>query len=676
MNTRCLTVRPIQKSGECLTSYLFRAEYSNKVSALDIWADIHRGSIHTLRNDQFFRLDYDVNVFDHKKIVSLLKTSQDAIISMTYYGISYKFFDNPAIEIERVYLMINAAIDSQKRKYCPICVRQDRCFYLICQVKEIEICLNHLVKLQSACPHCQKQVKYSDNVFKNKDDAICVNCKLSLTNKVEDIQGLGYIITQERFYKDWNYLLNPSLILTKVINNFSLEQSLAIKLLFITQSKEERYIRSRVNLLSVNVVKNLVSLIRSNRETKKVSIGDVISIARGLNITLEEFSEIIVPNTYIESLFIKSEQVEPDVCHAHWCKFFNKKGKMTKINNRVEPRKKGVRYPFYYYCAGCSMRYSFHPVNDTWDEIDGNIQLVEKVRELASKGLTRSQVSKYQKVNIFRVSEIFGYLAYHSFLPSGIERKYIPQDVIDNSLEYFKLSNMRYDSYSETKYKDMQEKFGWSLIEYSYYYANNLVQEYFMQKQSSLKKPLKKYDSLEKTVSEKVNNMVTSELTISLQQVAAAVECSEGTLRTHGLQEIIISCMESQKSFRLNNEEKELRNKFDKYTSQAKLLNLQITYKSIYHHLGRHRDYINKHYPGFSNYMARVVHTHNSMLKEIALQKKRSEVKQAVAETFSRNGILNTSLVGRQMGIKYVRVKGYAHIKTMIISEIEEFLLR
>lgn len=172
---------------------------------------------------------------------------------------------------------------------------------------------------------------------------------------------------------------------------------------------------------------------------------------------------------------------------------------------------------------------------------------------------------------------------------------------------------------------------------------------------------------------ENVESMVSSEITISINQVAMVLECSERTLNSHGLQKIISSTKEIQKSYRLNNEEKVLRKKFDEYLFNAKHLKIQVTYKQIYRHIGKSRDYIFKHYPGLFNYLTKEVNSHKLMIHESELRKQQLKVKQTVKETFSKYGNLNISLVGKQMGIKFVRC--YPTLKNMISSEIKAFFL-
>ncbi|CAN7736111.1 TniQ family protein [Paenibacillus sp. LjRoot153] len=674
MDSISLTIRPRVKSGECLTSYLFRAANSNKIPILDIWRYIQTDYGYFLgRSSLLFRLEYDIHSFCDKKILNLLKKNIITIISMTFFIMSYKFFDDPESEYNRAQLMINAKVESKKRKFCPVCLSKDQCFQLIWQVKEIEICYKHLVNLQTECQHCYRQVEYWDNVFINEEDAICLECMQSLTRRVEKIKNEKYTSTQIEFYKDWIFLLNPDKTLTKLIEGFSLEQSIAIKVLFLAQSKSEIYNRSEIKLMSLTVIKNLISLIRGTAELKKVSIGDVLSLTRYLGISLEEFSVIKVPDIYVSSLTLKKEENRPKCCLANWCKMYKKEGSMNKINNRIEPRMKGIRYPNYYYCTYCSIRYGFDPANNNWQEIDGNIQMLKNVEELVNKGLTRSEVSKHLKINFFRVSEIFGYLAFHGIFSMDISRRYIPKDLIENSLDYFKSTQIRYGSYPEAKYKETNEKFGWSLVEYSYYFADNYVQAYLMEKESDLKKPLKKYSSLEEDVIKNVKNMVTGELTISLHQVAMTLECSVRTLNSRGLKEVINSTKEMQKSYRLNNEEKDLREKFDDYMINAKHMNIQITYKQIYKHIGKSRDYIFENYPGFFNYLTKEVNSHKAMIHENEMKKQQLKVKQAVYETFSTYGRLNLSLVGKQMGIKFVC--SYPIIKKMISLEIASFFL-
>lgn len=393
-------------------------------------------------------------------------------------------------------------------------------------------------------------------------------CEESLEKKFELVKEIEYIQKQDYLIKEWKYLLDPTKQLTDIYAELQLEQSLAIKVLYLLQTKANVYIRKNIKILSPVLVKSLASLIRGTSTIKKVFITDLFQIIRGLGIGLEEFSNTVVPNSYIESFFEKKEVLGSGNCLAEWCSSYNSNIHMDKINNRVEPRKTGLRYSNYFVCLSCFMRYGYHPKLNQWQEIDGKIKLNNEVTQLASLSLTKCQISNELEINFYKISEIFGYLAQYQCFEKAVLSEYTPLNTPMNLIECFDMLECNNLAHLEKKYKEAKVLFNWTLTEFSYYYADPIIQKYYLYKPSTLKKPLQKYINLDLVAEEKAIEMIKTELNISLKQVAIASNCLERTLQTHGLGELVERVKEKQKSYKLDNEERELRRNFDKLIAE------------------------------------------------------------------------------------------------------------
>jgi hypothetical protein len=72
------------------------------------------------------------------------------------------------------------------------------------------------------------------------------------------------------------------------------------------------------------------------------------------------------------------------------------------------------------------MRYGYHPKLNKWQEIDGKIKLNNEVKQLASFGLTKCQIANELKINFYKISEIFGYLAHYQCFEKAVLSEYTP----------------------------------------------------------------------------------------------------------------------------------------------------------------------------------------------------------------------------------------------------------
>jgi hypothetical protein len=664
-----LTVRPAPKSGECLTSFLFRATRLNHCGEKDIWGDIHVGSVYRKKKHQYVRLDYDFSMIDPSKLSILLELDQKSINNLTFYNVCAKFFDDPYKDFERAMVMMQSALYKKHRKFCPQCLKQNRVFKLIWQVKDIEICNVHQTKLRTSCYECGQGISYSYDCL---EIHACENqaCHQKLTDIIEPVEDRAYIQAQLELYHRWEYLMSDA-ELSQRIGELPIEKSIALKLLYVAQNQEIAYKRSNILGISKYVVKNMVAFIRGTSEIKKVTLQLLFLMLDQKSMSIEQFARIEVPTSYMDSLFAVKEKQRAQACLTPWCtEYRKKKSEMHVVNERIEPRRKGIRYSCYFVCKGCYMRYGYQPNQNNWQEIDGKIELVEWVREKTLLGLTRTEVSRELKLNFFKVSELFGYMAYQGLLPEKLCLKYRATVIPDDLRDRFEALKCDANTHSETKYKKAKFLYGWTLVEFSYYYAYHVVQAYYLTKTSTLKKPLQKFKALHNEVEEKTKELIQSDIKISMAQIAAATDCSETTMKSHGLKDMIEKARLLQESFHLDQEERKLRKTFDAFVEEKQGF---IRYKDIYKRLGRCRDYVVKNFPGLINYMAGRKMAVNEQLKDEQKQRTIHHVKEAVEAASQKYQQLNPTNVAKELGFSYIHVSGYKVIKEFIIAEINRF---
>ncbi|GLX71427.1 TniQ family protein [Paenibacillus glycanilyticus] len=668
-----LTIRPVPASGECLTSFLMRVASLNRCQLKDLWGDIHIGSIHGKRNNLMHKLDVNNSLTSFDNLSKLLKNNvtSNELSQLTFNSVFLKFYNEPHDNVERANVMIRPYINMKHRRVCPLCLEEKGYCKLIWQVNDISVCTEHHVKLIDSCKFCETKILYSDPIL---DTLTCNNpaCKRLISDGATFINDKYFLEEQYFHIENWENLLNYEFILTRNYNDLDLERSLALKLLFVAQNQEATYRRSHVLGLSTNIVKSLISFIRSGRATKKVTLELVFNQINRLKISLEDFQKIDVPESYVSSVKIEEKLIVPQACKTPWCPTFNSPNfTMEAMYNRIEPRKKGKRYPYYFVCKECFLRYGYDPNSGEWQEIDGKIDLLSCIREFAQQGFTRCEIIKCIGLSIFQMSEYFGYLAFHNLLPDSIATKYTVQKIPDGLVNYFEALNYDLRTSPEDKYIKARNLFGWTLIQYSYYIAQKEVQLFYFHKKSTLKKPLRKFENLAKDLESVLTNMKKLDIKINFPSVAKALSCSESTLNVHGLSDIINCAKEEQNAIRLYREKEALRSKIEQYFKLTD--NQTIKLGNVYKYLDRNRDYLVEKFPDLNKQLVDRVKQQNNRGRLDILTERTKDIRKVINELSQKRRSLNPSLVAKGLGIQYIHVSGYRSLKAQIIREIEEY---
>jgi hypothetical protein len=98
-------------------------------------------------------------------------TKQD-LCNMTFTPIISKFVEPGKIGDGTTYIsMISREIDRTVRWFCPKCIKEQGYYKLLWQVKEIEICDIHLIKLEYICKSCNRP-----HLYVHKEIGTCIYC--------------------------------------------------------------------------------------------------------------------------------------------------------------------------------------------------------------------------------------------------------------------------------------------------------------------------------------------------------------------------------------------------------------------------------------------------------------------------------------------------------------------
>ncbi|AOT71411.1 TniQ family protein [Geosporobacter ferrireducens] len=173
---------------ESLASYLVRTAEKNYIELNCVREKIN------VRKSKFLReFNY---IKDHKlleRISQLVSIDSEILIQMTLN--KYEYLSDLNNEGVDKYFFEEYVMDTKFSKYCPICLREKEYHMINWQLRDIEICLEHQVKLIQFCSKCGRNIEIHTVVNRECD------CKNSLIEgEVEYVTYKELIDYQSRMY--------------------------------------------------------------------------------------------------------------------------------------------------------------------------------------------------------------------------------------------------------------------------------------------------------------------------------------------------------------------------------------------------------------------------------------------------------------------------------------------
>ncbi|CAN7734492.1 TniQ family protein [Paenibacillus sp. LjRoot153] len=676
---KLFTVRPRPRPGECLSGYFLRIAEANLVNYLDIRKKINIGSTSYFNSAAMYKVDSSLQLINFKIFALSLHLEEKIIKDLTFLPILDKFFDNPSQEERRFRSFLNSLIVTDVRRFCSHCVRENRYFKLIWQIREIKICLEHQVDLKSNCCNCNQPLPY---FYDHMNELVCNSCGNSIYSECEikNAQNEEFIKKQFQVIYDWRFLLNSELFLTSKLERFTLEQSLAIKLLYISQNKATTFNKLDIKLFSPVVVQSLVALIRNGKSTKRVLLSDLFKLTDHYGMNLKEFSAIEVSTVYIASINLVSDHLDlaPSFCCTPWCHSYGKDTAMKHIN----VRKKGANNIYFkqvHVCIDCYLYYGYY--QKEWREIKGDIELFMDVKELVRQGISRRNITSTLKIDYHRTSLIIAYLL--RFFLLDTKQFELVRNVSDSKLSIlFDSIIEEYWESPETIYYKAKERYGWGVIEFYYYFFDSAVQNiYLFRTQTSRTKISKKREQVNSEVDNKLKDMINNNRTVTVKKVAASLKVGRTTINSPKYAKIKEEITEEKKKQRLAVKEQQIHfylTVFEEYKQMQNDLGRPLRCDELYKHLGVNQAYICKYHYEIQMFFSEKVEES----KELFLQKKvielSSKVRNIIPIIHKEQGRLSQSLIGKYLGFSYMNRKSrfYSLLISVIKDEIDKFLLK
>jgi hypothetical protein len=251
-----LTVRPKPQNDESLSSFLLRISKGNGEDFFDIFKFLFREetSVRFRTNRVHFIDVFPNQTIKCKELSRLSDISNKEINKMTFTPVILKYSESSNSEENTFYMsMILRQIDGTNRWFCPHCLKEKGYYKLIWQVHDIEICNIHNVKLENCCKYCN-----SKHLYVHKEIGICNYCHSDLAGcSVEIDYDQNYIDSQISKYRDWEFLLSPSVELSPKYRGIMKDKAISLNILYISQLREKEFRSTHNKVFSKDMTVNV-----------------------------------------------------------------------------------------------------------------------------------------------------------------------------------------------------------------------------------------------------------------------------------------------------------------------------------------------------------------------------------------------------------------------------------
>lgn len=644
------TVRPAPLTGESLSSYLLRACRENAVKYTDVKPIIEKNI--KLGAAYGYKLDlipnYAVNL---QALSNLTGLSNEQIEKMTFSPIGRKLFDDVNENYDLFRVSLYKEVEKNKRRFCIECMKEKGVYKLIWQVKQINLCDKHLTPLTSCCPVCGHEQPYitdSQSIF------ACCKCNSSLINntKTECLTDEEIIHKETREYENWNFLLNSLQPLTIQIEGLTKEKSLAIQLLYVAQGQKEHLKWSEIKVLSRSQIRGLTAFIkgRNSPKAKKVSLQDLFKVASHLGLTIEEFTQIKVPSSYLRSIFVGTKDLQPGPCFAPWCESYQSNRTMVKLETKETNNRKN-KYQMPSICTKCFTKYGYSRASGKWEEIgDKTTFMWGAVLPLLKAGHSFTEIKKITNCNNHKLYENIGYIAYHSLAPSAITEHYVPKNIPEYLLESFMELYKAARDY-QSMCKNAKQKFGWKTPEFYYYLASKEVQEYLQLSPETNKRRSFKTLEWSQKVDKVLKYLIDNDIQPSLKEVAATLECDERVLKYHKLDHLIKKAAEQQREKSLDEQERILWQKVKRFVEDMLIKVKKYSVEDVYKSIGATRKFVRKNFPDMAKWISNQTKLQKDRINEKRIKDWCERAREAYKELYLSGRGTSNKQIAMKMGV-------------------------
>ncbi|WP_025693124.1 TniQ family protein [Paenibacillus zanthoxyli] len=660
-----LTIRPEVKYGESLSSYLMRACQANMILYFDLLR--HVQPIKSM--DVFYRRSIRIDIMpqqkhDMRRLAMLLGQTEKSLYEMTFDSLRLKLNHYGLYLNDSFLTLMPVLLESNKRKFCTYCLKENIGYQMLWQVREIDVCLKHKVKLKTSCPICNHDQSYIHN---NLGAYRCYHCGNYLFSENQQFHEANKECMPQR-YNEWQYILDPKKqLFPGLVNGLDLQKTICITLIYILQLQlEESPTQYRYNLVSRllrhDYLHSILRFINDETSPQKVTFPQIIKILNKIKISFKAFTKTKVPASYVNSIkLLKNQEKVNRKCLTPWCITFDKSDALKEIPFTHNSTFKKEKYSGASICDNCGIRYGYNLGTKQWSEIDNNIELIDKVVLMLWFDKNEKEIRKSLNISYRKLYEALGYALRYNLLPINKKetyRKYSQSDLM--IVECFK------ELYLEAKIITHKARkwYGWHEIEFFYHFYNPIVQQYrwieytHKNKFNNKQKVLKVQPHIEKTLID----IIHLEEELTSKEIAASLNIEFINFKKYGFAKKV---QEIKRQIQKNATESELLDKVQEYVKAMDQARLSVKCKDVYNYIGKSSNDTKKSMPSLSNFITEQSTLSKNKLRLYKMQDLMEKAENIIlSEYYERNTIpLITELE------KQLKIVGKIHTKYRPVLE-------
>ncbi|WP_245583843.1 TniQ family protein [Paenibacillus terrigena] len=642
--------RPKIKDSETLTSYLFRIAKANKTDFLSVLKQITR------EEDEISpRRYYQIDINPDKKIdvfllSKLIRMPCEDILKHSFHPVLKCFFNEPNQNINESTYLIGRVFIGTYRRFCRICLEKEKRFKLIWQISDIEVCNVHGVELVNDCNHCGKIQPYIRDIL---NDCACVSCERELSQKENILANVENMKeSQIELINVWTKLLAWSKPLTECLFDLTLEQTIALKIIYLAQGEQNKYQFGQVKYHTNREIAELKNKVLG-RENKGSILGSLIRFLIKSKTQVEYLYDVEINEEYFIS--IQGDKESPGSCVAFWCE-----GRGTNIHMMPLNTYLSQGYRNRHYCNKCFNIYGIKKDSGIWSETESRIHLVnDVVLPLIKKGLTRRSITNLLKgVSGRKISEIFGYLYCQGLIPSDyIHIKGLEVSPPNDLLNMFRNLGDIVGTFPWLMSQKAQELYGWTVQQFFCFYYREEIQRFIYNEPKRAHKP-RIYGDMESLVNKYILKCEREGIVCSLNNFSEMNKIPVSIVHYYGLSKYFKASMAAQKeqfNRRRNNNYWEIAKE---YVNKRLVQCIAFTRKDVYRAMGKREKWLSSNCPEIRAWINDQVIKSKNQREQMQLICDKESIKKALEQLIEKKMSISKTRILKETGIAAIKLIG------------------
>ena len=486
---------------------------------------------------------------------------------------------------------ILSGLVEKHRKYCPACLKMNRYYKLIWQIKEINYCNKHNCRLLNICLCCNRKIAPIPN---NSQIGYCPYCGADLSEfKINP----PILCNEQNIINDWIYLIDDNKQGLNPVHHISNEQSLALKLIYLASAIQEnalsKYERNRINTIK--------QIARESKSTQTfVHLDTILMVTRKANISLENFFKLTLPDEFVNTILMKRETlVNKYSCIAPWCANYHIPGSLKRTATSKKIYKDGSEHHYYMYCSQCGIEYQLigRKLFERTDFIRFSWSIVKSV--IFDKPYSLSELANKINAHTDKTRRSIIYLAAnnlidHQNVPLSLPKGHDPEI----------LSKFKQLIAEGTPAKQIKVKLEMKYNDFLFYWFHPEVTIAYITKKT-LRKQI--YKDTDHRINDVLRQFYQNDIPITIKRLCEFLNVCPETLRLWGCLPIIKKHKQEQKERVSQLIRKLYIEKANEYASNAVINNLHVSSDEIYKYLGRPRTSMVRDFPDITAYISNLL---------------------------------------------------------------------